>query len=118
MISGILEKKETTNGVKYLIKWENYELPTWEPKANIPSFLVNYYERTCKNTIPPARVSHSKVVGGSKFHLLTWDSPDGETYWEEEQAFQFENSEECEEYSCNTRKVLKYNKKNLGHCCE
>ena len=87
------------------MKWENYETPTWEPSGNLPAFITNYYEKTGKSSIPSARVKHTKLVGGSKFHLLVWDSPDGETYWEEENAFSFENSEENETYSCNTRKV-------------
>ena len=102
---GILDKKIKKDRVSYLVKWENYEVPTWEPSENIPDFITNYYEKTGKSNIPSARVKHTKVVGGSKFHLLVWDSPDGETYWEEENAFNFENSEENETYSCNTRKV-------------
>ena len=62
-------------------------------------------KKTGKSSIPSARVKHTKTVGGSKFNLLVWDSPEGETYWEEESAFNFENSEENEAYSCNTRKV-------------
>ena len=33
---GILEKKVSKGQEMYLVKWENYEEPTWEPKTNIP----------------------------------------------------------------------------------
>ena len=62
------------------MKWENYETPTWEPSGNLPAFITNYYEKTGKSSIPSARVKHTKLVGGSKFHLLVLDSPDGEKY--------------------------------------
>ena len=100
---GLLNKMVKDDVTFYLVAWENYDEPTWEPSSNIPSFIINYYEKTGKKTLPPARVSHSKVVGGSKFHLLVWDSPDGEVYWEEENAFQL--GDEREEFTCNTRKV-------------
>ena len=47
----------------YLVKWENYEEPTWEPKSNIPQFIINFYEKSGQSTIPSARVKHTKVVG-------------------------------------------------------
>ena len=110
VVEGILEKKSTKGQEKYLIKWENYEKPTWEPKSNIPDFIINYYEKTGRSTIPTARVKHTKVVGGSRFHLLVWDDPSGEMNWEEEDAFDISDSGETGEtgeteiYSCNTRK--------------
>ena len=92
----------------YLIKWENYDEPTWEPSNNIPNFLINYYERTGCSDIPAARIKHTKVVGGSRFHLLVWDDPSGEMNWEEEGAFNLQESgesgESVETYSCNTQK--------------
>ena len=49
--------------VMYLVKWENYAKPTWEPKENIPPFITNYYEKTGSSNIPNARIKHTKVVG-------------------------------------------------------
>ena len=49
--------------VFYEVKWENYAKSTWEPKENIPEFIVNYYERTGNNNIPAARIKNTKVVG-------------------------------------------------------
>ena len=97
---GILDKKSNKGQLSYLVKWENYVTPTWEPSGNLPAFLTHYYKKTSKSSIPSARVKHTKTVGGSKLHLLVWDSPEGE-----KSAFNFENSEENEAYSCNTRKV-------------
>ena len=90
----------------YLVKWENYDQPTWEPTQNIPEFITNYYEKTGSSDIPAARVKHTKVVGGSKFHLLVWDDPTGGMNWEPESAFHLENSEANETYSCNTKKFF------------
>ena len=46
----------------YLVKWENYDQPTWEPTQNIPEFITNYYEKTGSSDIPAARVKHTKLV--------------------------------------------------------
>ena len=57
------------------------------------------------------RVYHYNLlnVGGNKFHLLVWDDPSGEMYWEEDSAFNIENSA-IDMFACNTRKVvLSYN---------
>ena len=100
---GVLKKKTTKTEDMYLIKWENYENPTWEPKANIPEFIINYFEKTGRSNIPTARIKHTKVVGGSKYHLLVWDDSPGEMNWEPEEAFDFDGAA-TEMYSCNTRK--------------
>ena len=102
--AGILKKRSTNNGDMFLIKWENYDEPTWEPKTNIPEFILNYYEKTGRSDIPAARIKHTKVVGGSRFHLLVWDDQAGEMNWEEDRAFEFLDHGESEKYSCNTRK--------------
>ena len=81
----------------YLIKWENYDEPTWEPRDNIPEFILNYYEKTGRSDIPTARIKHTKVVGGSRFHLLVWDDPSGEMNWEEEGAINHQKSGESGE---------------------
>ena len=107
----------------YKVKWENYEEPTWEPKTHIPEFITNYFDKSGQSKIPSARVSHTKTVGmvvifkvhyykllnvgGSKFHLLVWDDPSGEMYWEEDSAFSIEDSA-IEMFACNTRKVVPF----------
>ena len=101
---GILDKKSSKGQDIYQIKWENYKDPTWEPRSNIPEFLINYYEKTGRSTIPAARIKHTKVVGGSRFHLLVWDDASGEMNWEEDDALEVFDSEETEVYSCNTKK--------------
>ena len=57
------QKKIKKSETLYLVKWENYEAPTWEPMKNIPQFIINYYEETGNSGIPSARVKHIKIVG-------------------------------------------------------
>ena len=117
-----MNKKTKSNKLFYEVKWENYAKSTWEPKENIPEFIVNYYERTGNNNIPAARIKNTKVVGmesdyedikinkksvksgGSKFHLLVWDDEAGEMFWEEEDGLTVEHSSENPFYHCNTKK--------------
>ena len=60
---GIHGKKIKSGKVLYEVKWENYKKTTWEPAEHIPSFILNYYERTGNKNIPAARVKNTKVVG-------------------------------------------------------
>ena len=43
IIESLVERK----GDKYLVKWERYppEQSTWEPRANIPKFITQFYEQ-------------------------------------------------------------------------
>ena len=43
IIESLVERK----GEKYLVKWESYppEQNTWEPRANIPKFITQFYEQ-------------------------------------------------------------------------
>ena len=43
---------------------------TWEPAEHIPSFILNYYERTGNKNIPAARVKNTKVVGMLNYSIL------------------------------------------------
>ena len=63
IVEGILQKKSLKGRKMYLVKWENYDVATWEPKENIPEFITNYYEKYGRTKIPAARVKHTKVVG-------------------------------------------------------
>ena len=51
----------------YEVKWENYQKTTWEPKSNIPGFIINYHEKTGNTNIPAARINNTKVVGRRKY---------------------------------------------------
>ena len=46
------------------------------------------------------------LLGGSKYHLLVWDDPSGEMYWEDADALNFEGNTEQELFACDTRKVI------------
>ena len=69
-LPAILEKRIKKQEEEYLIKWENYEDPTWEPKTNIPEFITNYFDKTGQTKIPTARVSHTKIVGRKSMEMV------------------------------------------------
>ena len=105
IIEKILKKKNVGKATKYLIKWENYHQTTWEPQENIPKIFKEYFERTGKQDIPTPRIKHTKKIGNTQYHLLTWD--DGSVTWAEDSEFQFAGSieaEATEPFSCQTRK--------------
>ena len=106
VIEKILGKKLNQGKVKYKIKWENYEQPTWEPQENIPEIFRNYYDRTGNENIFEPRIKHTKKVGSTIYHLLSWE--DGSVYWEKENAFTLEGlniGTHEETFKCQTRKV-------------
>ena len=106
VIEKILEKKKVNGKFKYKIKWENYKETTWEPQDNIPEVFRNYYERTGNERIPEPRIKHSKKVGSTTYHLLSWDREN--QYWERDEAFSLEGQETpAEGFQCQTRKVIK-----------
>ena len=56
IIESLVERK----GDKYLVKWESYppEQSTWEPRANIPKFITQFYEQdTARLGMPAPDVS-------------------------------------------------------------
>ena len=94
------------NLAKYLIKWENYDETTWEPEDNIPAIFRNYYNKTGKENIPQPRIKHSKTVGKTVYHLLSWE--DETLSWEKDEAFNFQggnNLEQEDGFTCHTQKV-------------
>ena len=106
VIEKIMGKKCIDGKSMYLIKWENYEEKTWEKADNIPLIFRNYYEKTGNQNIPEPRIKHSKKVGSTTYHLLSWDSDN--VYWEKEDAFSlegFESSSHSSDFSCQTQKV-------------
>ena len=52
IIESLVERK----GDKYLVKWESYppEQSTWEPRANIPKFITQFYEQDLARLGMPA----------------------------------------------------------------
>ena len=111
VIEKILGKKKVDGKIKYHIKWENYKQTTWEIESNIPEIFRNYYDKTGNEDIPEPGIKHTKKIGSTMYHLLSWDK---ETiYWEKESAFSLngvESSLDMEGFNCQTQKV-KTNKK-------
>ena len=66
VLEEIAKKRESDKGLDYLVKFENYENPVWELSTSIPPFIINYYEKTGRSKIPPARIKHTKTVGRSR----------------------------------------------------
>ena len=93
-----------TKKTTYHIKWENYDETTWEPAENIPKVFRDYFDRTGRQDLPTPRIKHTKKIGNTKYHLLSWE--DGTNTWAEEEEFQFKGSSEiqADNFSCQTRK--------------
>ena len=61
---------------KYLVKWSGFpeEASTWEPSANVPKFIRDYYKGDSSrlNTkLPNPTIKHTKTVGNTKYHFLS-----------------------------------------------
>ena len=97
MIEKILGKK----GNKYHIQWQGYTTTTWEPSANIPKFIRDYYERTGKSTLPNPKILDTRTIGTTTEHLLTWEKDDSLPEWTPQQDI---DDEVADLASCNTRK--------------
>ena len=118
------------DGDSYLVRWATLpvEEATWEPKASLPAFIVEWYGEDPKRLgkdIPQPRIKWSKVtpnyscvhflypfisqnVGkGEKFYFLSWGK--GGTLVEQEELkesiFDMDLDTLIPESSCNTRKV-------------
>ena len=82
------------------VKWKGYSTLTWEPACNLPKYIIDYFEQTGNSKIPIPRIKHTKNIGNSKYHLLTW----------EDNSFlpQYYRSEDfvdtTEDLGCNTKK--------------
>lgn len=69
-VEKILDKKITSSGVKYLIKWVGWpsEESTWEPLANLGNVMkmVNEFERDRKNSKEICHLSSDSEQGDCK----------------------------------------------------
>ena len=106
----ILDKKSIDGTLKYQIKWENYTQTTWEPADNIPLIFRNYFDKTGNQKVLQSRIKHTKKIGNTLYHLLSWDEEN--LYWEREEAFEIEGLATQEDdshggnnFKCQTQKV-------------
>lgn len=42
-VEKIIEKRKKNGKTEFLVKWEGYEDPTWEPERNIPSHIIEEF---------------------------------------------------------------------------
>ena len=86
-IQAIHNKKSSKSGPLYHVKWQGYDVMTWEPAQNIPAWIIKYYEKNGSADIPRPRIKSVKSVGSGKYYLLTWDKSDEPDYYVPESDF-------------------------------
>ena len=111
IIETVLEIKTEDDIRMFKVKWLGYPEGSWEMEDRIPGFIRKYY---CDQPsrlglkLPNPRIKHTKKVGGSDIHLLSWGGEAGDE-WLHDDYFNF-LSEEGEilnsnvSVTCNTRK--------------
>ena len=70
-------RKKQDGEIRYFkIKWVGFPLAeaSWEPEDTIPKFIRDFYEDKSHfgKNLPNPVVKNSKQVGGTKYHLLSW----------------------------------------------
>ena len=60
------------------MKWSGFDedAATWEPSQNVPKFVQAYYKKDptrLGRKIPNPVIKHSKKVGNTKYHFLSWE---------------------------------------------
>ena len=112
-VEGILNKRSRKNVkgqivVKYQLKIRDFETTLWEPKKNIPPFIVDYYEKTKKTTIPLPRIKSERKIGSQREIQLSWGEDDEnlEEFIPISDLVVPDKEYEKLEVSCNTRKNI------------
>ena len=109
----IIESILQIRGSKWLVKWSGFDenAATWEPSQNVPKFVQAYYKKDptrLGRKIPNPVIKHSKKVGNTKYHFLSWEGEKGGE-WLNEDFFDILDDDGGHktttiEESCNTRK--------------
>ena len=78
----IIESILQIRGSKWLVKWSGFDenAATWEPSQNVPKFVQAYYKKDptrLGRKIPNPVIKHSKKVGNTKYHFLSWEGEKG-----------------------------------------
>ena len=111
VVETILDMKHEGEDKMLKVKWLGYPDATWEKEDRIPGFIRKYYSdkpSRLGSKLPNPRVKHTKKVGGSDIHLLSWGGDDGDE-WLHEDFFHY-LSDDGEvlnsnlSVTCNTRK--------------
>ena len=64
------------------MKWSGLDedAARWEPSQNVPKFVQAYYKKDptrLGRKIPNPVIKHSKKVGNTKYHFLSWEGEKG-----------------------------------------
>ena len=111
LVEIILEIKIENEKQIFKIKWVGYPEATWENEDRLPGFIKKYYSDKAERLgmrLPNPRIKHTKKVGGSDIHLLSWGDESGDE-WLDDDFFHY-LSEDGEilnsnlTVTCNTRK--------------
>ena len=115
IIESIVEMKPK----EVLVKWAGFDTSTWEPKDNIPEWIVHFYQdpKKLSKPLPNPYIKHIKRVGkGQTYYLLSWEGGDGEEEWLDESLINmYTGAVEDSISSCNT--VKDKDKRILRHSC-
>ena len=112
VVETILDMKTENDSKEVKIKWVGYPDATWEKGERIPGFIQKYYTDNPEKLgapLPNPKIKHTKKVGGSDVHLLSWGDDTTGDEWLHDNFFHY-LSEEGEvlnsnlSVTCNTRK--------------
>lgn len=103
-----------------LVKWMGYSDLTWEPRENIPDWIVEFYSisTNLRQNLPKPYIKHVKEVGkGQKYYLLSWEGRKGQEEWIDQDmlSMYYCKTTEGDLLSCNT--VKDRDKRLLRHTC-
>ena len=111
IVETILAIKTEGDTEMFEVKWLGYPDSTWEKGDRIPGFIKKFYLDKAKRfgaKLPNPRIKHTKKVGGSEIHLLSFGDDSGDE-WLHDDLFKY-LSEDGEimnsnlTVTCNTRK--------------
>ena len=111
VVETIMSIKTVDGTAMYEVKWLGYPDATWEKEDGLPGFIKKYYSDKpgrLGTKLPNPRIKHTKKVGGSDIHLLSWEGEE-DNEWLHEDFFHY-LSEDGEirnsnlSVTCNTRK--------------
>ena len=108
-INGVHAKREVgeEKNLEYKITFDKHpDSSFWEPRENIPSFLIRNYEAG-KSNIPQAKIKEVIKIGQQERVILTWEDNDNlEPFVPSENITDPEKEYEETPSECNTRKNL------------
>ena len=111
VVETIMSVKTVGEDRMFEVKWAGFPDSTWEKEDGLPGFIKKYYSdkpERLGTKLPNPKIKHTKKVGGSDIHLLSWEGEEGNE-WLHDDFFHY-LSEDGEvinsniSVTCNTRK--------------